>query len=337
MSSLKILAIGDVHFKVNNVPEIEEFIQKVIDVVIKHQPDLIVVLGDILHTHEKIHTIPLNLAYKFIEKLKDLCETWVIVGNHDMISCSQFLTEHHWLNGMKKWDNVHIADKVYLHEQDGFEFVMTPYVPPGRFVEALNTLNTDWKEADCIFAHQEFFGCKMGAIVSSEGDKWELSWPRVVSGHIHSKQQIQENIYYTGSAMQHAFGESEHNTVALLTFIKNKWGYTKEEIDLEMPRKKIVYMSVKELDEKEIKTGGRDKIKITVSGIYEEFKALRKSKKYKDLIERGVKVVFKTKRVKNVGEASETVKGDFVEILQEKVKKRDNACLTETYKLVMGV
>ena len=77
------------------------------------------------------------------------------------------------------------------------KFLFVPYVPPGRFVEALETYkNINWKDVDCIFAHQEFYGCKMGAILSEEGDKWESKWPLVVSGHIHSRQWINKNIYY---------------------------------------------------------------------------------------------------------------------------------------------
>ena len=69
-----------------------------------------------------------------------------------------------------------------------------------------------------IFSHQEFSGCKMGAIISIEGDKWSLDYPHIVSGHIHSRQIPQKNIYYPGAAMQHAFGESEKNIIAFLKY-----------------------------------------------------------------------------------------------------------------------
>ena len=102
------------------------------------------------------------------------------------------------------------------------KFIFVPYVPPGRFEEALRTLKDDWISASCIFAHQEFAGCKMGAIVSIEGDKWDIKNPIVISGHIHSKQQPQKNIYYSGSAMQHAFGESAKNIIAFFSFTKDQ-------------------------------------------------------------------------------------------------------------------
>ena len=62
----------------------------------------------------------------------------------------------------------------------------------------------------------------MGAIVSEIGDKWNLKNPNIISGHIHSNQKIQDNIYYTGSAMQNAFGESEKNIMNLKLSRKQK-------------------------------------------------------------------------------------------------------------------
>ncbi len=36
-------------------------------------------------------------------------------------------------------------------------------------------------------------------------------FPLVISGHIHSEQRPQKNIFYPGSVIQHALGESEDN------------------------------------------------------------------------------------------------------------------------------
>lgn len=289
MASTRILCIGDPHFRVENITEIEEFIQKLIPLIKAKTPDFIVVLGDLLHTHERLHTIALNKAYEFINELRQLAKTFVLVGNHDYIQNQQFLTENHWMNGMKEWENVIIVDKVVYYNG----FVFSPYVPPGMFEEALRTLtHYDWKSASCIFAHQEFFGCKMGAIISVDGDKWSEDFPFVVSGHIHSKQQPQSNIYYTGSAMQHAFGECEENIIAVIDFFKDGT-HKVDEIDLELKRKRIVYMDMDRIEEFKVREGEKDDIKISLTGNYDEFKAFKKGEVYKSLIEEGVKVVFK--------------------------------------------
>ena len=310
--SVKILTIGDPHFKIDNILEIEIFVDRLEELAEKEQPDIIICLGDLLHTHERLHTTPLNKAYDFVNRLRKIALTYVIVGNHDYIQNQQFLTENHWMNAMKEWENVIIVDKVCTLSKNEINFLLCPYVPNGRFEEALNTLDMDWKTwPTCIFAHQEFFGCKMGAIISSDGDKWDLSYPLVVSGHIHSKQSPQANIYYTGSALQHAFGESEVNIIPIFTFKNNK--YTVDEINLNLPRKKIIYVDIENVD-KFVSNDTSDSVKLTLSGNYDEFKAFKKTQKYKDIVSNGTKIVFKEPR-KQIESNSLSPHTDFTKIL----------------------
>jgi predicted MPP superfamily phosphohydrolase len=80
----KIVAIGDPHAKTDNIPEVTLFTQKLYEYLEENPPDIIVVLGDLLDTHERLHTSPLNIAYDFIKRLRDIAPTYVLVGNHDM-------------------------------------------------------------------------------------------------------------------------------------------------------------------------------------------------------------------------------------------------------------
>lgn len=346
-----VLLIGDPHFQISNIPEVDMFIDRIVILAKEKQPDLIVILGDLLHTHERLHTTALNKAYEFINKMRNISKTYVLVGNHDMISNQQFLSDNHWMNGLKEWENVVIVDQVVSKIINNEKFIFTPYVFPGRFVEALNTLEEDWKDASCIFAHQEFSGCKMGAIISVEGDKWPLTNPHVVSGHIHSRQIPQSNIYYTGAAMQHAFGESEKNIIAYLTFKDAE--YEKEEINLCLPRKRIIYMDVEDIDDYEVPET-EDKIKITISGIYDQFKAFKKTKKYKNILEKGVKIVFKPKKLERKKKEHSDVEGgdeerdekgekpvdtsdtDFNTILSNIVLEQKNPHLLELFELIVN-
>jgi len=49
---MKILLIGDPHFKTNNVYEIDQFIQNIYKLVETKKYNKIILLGDILDTHE---------------------------------------------------------------------------------------------------------------------------------------------------------------------------------------------------------------------------------------------------------------------------------------------
>lgn len=339
--SVSILCIGDPHIEEKNIKEVEFFIEKLLILVDEKKPDLIVILGDVLSDFERVHTIALNKAYELVDKLRNIQKTYVLVGNHDMYNNQQFLTENHWMNGMKEWENVVIVDKIVSETINNKLFIFAPYVYPGRFIEALDTYNVnsnlDWKNASCIFAHQEIAGCKMGAIISVEGDKWPVDYPPIVSGHIHMRQTPQKNVYYPGSAMQHAFGESEKNIISILSFNDkiNKGTnltYCLEEIDLQLPRKKIIYLDVEDIETFELNNQNSDHIKITLSGNYEQFKALKKNKKYKDLIDKGLKIVFKPKKLevkKDKAEKEEEIKkvkskGEKVKTLNSDGEEVDN-------------
>ena len=335
MSIVTTLFIGDPHVQTSNITEINLCLEKLIILAKDKLPTIIVIAGDLLHTHERLHTTALNKAYELVDEMRKISPTYVLVGNHDMENNQQFLTTNHWMNAMKDWDNTFIIDTVLSTIINDKQFLFVPYVPPGRFEEALNTLEVKWNEASCIFCHQEFFGCKMGAIISVEGDKWSLDNPHIISGHIHSKQTPQKNIYYSGSMLQHAFGESSKNIIAYLTFDDNK-DYKLDEIDLQLPRKKIIYLDIEDIDKYNTPTT-EDKIKITLTGNYEQFKAVKKTKKYKKLMNDGIKVVFKPKNIesKNDTKISEST-NDFSSILNQLVNNQKNTYLNESYELVIN-
>jgi hypothetical protein len=313
-------------------------------------------VSDFLKLPEKIkHKLfGYSNTYEFFIRVRPSRETqfygWETDRNHMFLlsdgtvvhNCNnqQFLSTEHWMNPMKEWKGVKIVDNIYHRDIKGYHLVFCPYVYPGRFQEALNSDSRDWKDADCIFAHQEFYGCKMGAIVSVEGDRWPEEFPTVVSGHIHSKQNIQKNIYYCGSSMQHAFGESDKNIIPILRFSKQKSGYDLEEVDLELPRKRIVYTDVQNIDDLKIpeisQDGSHDKVKITISGVYDEFKAFKKTKKYRELVKTGTKVVFKPKKItkeeqEKTPEINET---DFTKILNALVINEKNSFLFQLSKIL---
>lgn len=319
------VCIGDPHIQPDNIVEIDLFIERLIILCNEVNPDFICVLGDVLHTHEKVHVLALNKAYEFINRLRKICDTYVLVGNHDMCHNALFLTESHWMNGMKEWDGITIVDKVIQATYNDELYTFAPYVAPSRFEEALNTVE-GWKKSRFIFAHQEFYGCKMGAVVSDIGDKWSADLPPVISGHIHSHQVI-GNVYYTGSALQHAFGESEKNMILV-----SRDGVF-DEVDLKLPRKKTVYKDIEDINDYKPPENTEDKIRVSISGNFEEIKAFKKTKKYKELLEKNIKVAFKHRvdTSVDVKTSNETQVKSFGEILHELVLNKNDDTLYKLY------
>lgn len=311
--SLNILCIGDVHIQTSNTIDIKIFIDKLFEFVNsnKNTIDIIVFLGDILHTHERLHTVPFNIANNLFETISKIKPVYILVGNHDYINNSQFLSTNHWMNCFKNKNNIFIIDDITLCNHNNLNIIMCPYVPDGRFSEALNLLNNsthfNWKDADLILAHQLFDGAKMGAIVTENVEKWDENNPYLISGHIHDKQQVQNNLYYTGSSMQHAFGESHDKTICM---IKIDTSIHLNEIDLNLPKKQILYYDIEKIDptinrDNEIELNKLYKLlenknihyKITISGNFEQFKVFKKNPAFLNLQKNETKIIFKNKLV----------------------------------------
>jgi 3',5'-cyclic AMP phosphodiesterase CpdA len=251
-------------------------------------------------------------------------------------SNQNFLNENHWMNVFKKWDNVVICDNVIKHDN----LVFCPYVPPGKFIDALNTVN-DWDSADCIFAHQEFRNCKMGAIESKDGDIYSEDLPMVISGHIHGKDRLAKNIYYTGCALP--LSDNDRNTIAMIT-VGNSGEIDISEIDLKLPRKEIIYSDMKNLRRdirKKINTMDTQELlnglcRLSISGSYEEFKTFKTSRKYRELIEKGVKVKYLEKKSENnYRDIQPKNHVNFKSTLWDLVKKENDPFLENVYHKVI--
>jgi DNA repair exonuclease SbcCD nuclease subunit len=355
----RILAIGDPHFRIDNVDESNQFINNVSKLIEERVDiDIIVVLGDILHTHEKLHTVALNSATNFFKMLiSHKRKVFCLVGNHDATSNTIFLTNNHWMNALKGWDGLTIVDYPIIEEIYENKFItLCPYVPDGRLVEALNHLNTleqtsetsikinnsntylDWKNSICVFAHQLLDGAKMGPIVASNVEEWKDEYPLCVSGHIHDKQQIKDNLYYVGSSMQHSYGENGDKSLALITIVEDEEPII-EEIYLDIKKKKILYATVEELEEVQEKILENQDIeyKIVLKGKDSDLKALKQTSLYKETMELdNVKKISFKATWKEEGEVK-VLEDDFIECLQSLVYGEDNPYLSSLYEhLIYG-
>ena len=321
---MKILFIGDPHIKTDNHEEIDILSRELKKICDSTLIDQIIVGGDLMHYHERIFTQALNKSLEFVTTLATFAPVYILVGNHDMINNQQFLTSNHWLNVLSHYKNIKIVDKPIVCTNSSFTFLMCPYVYPGRFIEAIETVSKDWKTYNLIFAHQEFKGCKMGAIVSKDGDEWGEEFPQVISGHIHDNQTPQKNIYYPGSPLQHAFGDTEKRVVCTVDENGNI-----SNIDLDVPKKTIIKKTVSDiLCIKNTELHSHLKIKLTATS--EEFKAFKQTQQYKECIEKGVKIQLDIKPVKRE-DLTVTEQANFRLILQNLIETDGDSLLKKIY------
>lgn len=312
----KVLLIGDPHFKVSNSLETSQFSKETLDYVSKNKEklDYVVILGDTLDTHEKIHVLPFCRATDFITELSKIILVYVIIGNHDRINNNIFLTEEHPFTGLKNNKNIIIVDKVL--KKDNVIFV--PYVPNGRFEEALATVDFDQNKTEIIFAHQEFRGCKMGALISETGDVWPENFPTVFSGHIHDFQTPQKNILYTGTPFQHGFGDSDDKFLVLLNFTDRKtWDI--EKIYIDVIKKKTISVNICDLED--FKIPENYIIKLVIIGDPVTCNLILSKKSVQDKLKK-YNIQYRTKNpdIKLKNRESKVSSSSFLEIIETKIK-----------------
>jgi hypothetical protein len=336
--------IGDPHFKHNAMLDGRDFAEKSINAARKASPTFIVILGDTLDTHEIIRVDPHLLATEWISELSTIAHVYLLIGNHDLLNASQYLSNKHIFTPLKKWKNVTVVDKPFYAEYDDQSFVFCPYVEPGRFIEALDTLvdqGETWEMADCIFGHQEFRGCKMGAIISEKGDLWDENYPPVITGHIHDSQII-GNVYMPGSAYQHNFGDSPNKKLWFVTFGENEDpGFSIKKIDIGMKKKKIIRIGIEEIDEFDVSILDKYQIKLYLKGTSEQFKIFRSGKYYQQLLKNGIKFSYDRISVNLEKEISDSKMSKLEEVsflsTLQKVISTKNLDIKEIYEEIIGV
>ena len=299
---LKVLTIGDHHFKISNVKESSEMCNKIYELLDKEEVDLIINMGDTMDRHENIHVIPLTNSIKFTKELIKRKEVIKIIGNHDRPNNNDFLSDNHPYYGMHGTPNLTIVDKVIVKEIKGMKFCFVPYVFPGRLFEALSTnkdLNLEnIKDIKCFFGHQEIHGTNMGVMISVVGDKWPLEYPYFISGHIHDYCRPQENVVYVGTPMQHAFGERDDKTVSIWTIYPDQSPIEKR-IDLGLMKKIVITLKCSELIT--WNPPANFMIKLILEGTNSEIKAIMKLEYIRTLRNKGIKIVHNTLDELNIG------------------------------------
>ena len=327
----KIFVIGDPHFKTNNIEECNLMCDQIIDQLDICKPDAVVCLGDVLDRHETIHVGPLLRSIQFFEQIESKYKLYILIGNHDRPNNQVFMTDEHPFTALKLWQNTTIVDKTFEDRIGNHSFVFVPYVPPGRFMEALE--NTNFQNARAIFAHQEFYGAKMGMTTSIIGDKWDINFPLVVSGHIHDFQSIQDNIIYTGTPLQHAYGDNEDKGVFLFNFLEESSNFNFEKIVLDIPKKKIVHISANDLTALK-SLDPKCHYKIIISGTPMEIKSVKIQNFVKHL--QKYKIAYHTNSTCTDTKNFDLGNKNFLTLLYEEILTYENQQMNQIYEELFG-
>ena len=118
--------------------------------------DIAVIMGDVLDRHGTCSVYSHKRAVELFEVISAQIPLFVIIGNHDRPYNSDFLSDYHFFSGLKDKKNLYIIDKAKVYNiikgtsgvtitetcegEQGIFFLFVPYVPNGKFTEAIDTI-----------------------------------------------------------------------------------------------------------------------------------------------------------------------------------------------------
>lgn len=212
---MRILVIGDPHFKKDNLHIMKYVTQEILTIIDEYKPDMTISLGDTLDKHDSMYLRANSDAEYFYLAIGEKCKLVVLIGNHDRENNSDYMTGIHPFVALGRNNGIKVVGRTESDRQGKYKFIYVPYVHAGRFQEALE--GQEVTDSDIIFCHQEFAGCLMNGKRSTDGDRWNLKGekPTIISGHIHEYQTMGK-IIYPGTFMQHNYGETEDKALMLL-------------------------------------------------------------------------------------------------------------------------
>lgn len=295
---LRFHAIGDPHISKRHISLSNEAIENSIKFISKKRDiHFIIIMGDILDQHDDAK---LTLQRKAIDWVKRLCEikmTVVLIGNHDRPNNQDSFSEIHPFMGLEDVPGkLYIVNKPKAVTMMGENILFMPYVPRGSFIsrfnEYMNAMHMagKWskirgiKDFPLIFAHQEFKGACYGPVLSTKGDEWPLDHGMVVSGHIHTRTRLQENIYYTGSLYPVTIAESNDKGI-----ITCSYNFLTKKLDTVVTRMVLSQKKIYRIEAKdessiiEMVSLDREHTKYVISGSAEEVAKVKSQTQGKNL------------------------------------------------------
>lgn len=219
----KIVITADIHFGVpGKLTDILYACRVIREYCKLSEIDTVMVLGDLYHDRRYLEIDVLSASHNFFEETNEKYEQqWVVFpGNHDMFQ------RHSWtinsLTPLKKHLTV-IEDVVKL-EIENRTFWILPFITFEKtYMTVLHRINELASPEDILLTHIGVNGAVMNTCFMLKD--WGLvnfadtKFKRVYTGHFHSKQSINDKVFYPGSPIpfKHDEGNVPHGFYVLDT------------------------------------------------------------------------------------------------------------------------
>ena len=196
---MKILRIGDPHVKPSNINESDDLMIFVNDMILKHKPDRVELLGDLFHTHSILRLEVIDFWNAWLDTLSEASELFVLTGNHDQSGDYSLGSSALTVFQRIKKKKLQIVENA-VHK--GIFAYIAYHHDHEEFIAKANGMANDG--ARVLVCHQTFNGSKYESGMYAPGgiDPALLNYKTIISGHIHSTQYIKngdQTVYYPGT------------------------------------------------------------------------------------------------------------------------------------------
>jgi len=191
------LIVGDPHVTVEDMGDCHKLMEFVAQVASTQKVDRITILGDLHHNHALMNVRVMAFWKEWFAKLHDSLpatrvyqdnEVVALVGNHDMPGDGS-----QYPHALLAYENVFVVDKPRVLDNTLY---LPYYSEPNLFIEATR----GYPDIKTLICHQEFQGAKYesGYFTPNGVPVSEVVQPIVISGHIHSPQNVGK-VWYPGA------------------------------------------------------------------------------------------------------------------------------------------
>jgi DNA repair exonuclease SbcCD nuclease subunit len=246
----RILRVGDPHILISNLSDSNKLIESVFNYSIKNNITHIEFLGDLFHNHAVMRLEILNFWKNAFKKLSEIPDVRIIAiaGNHDMVGGKADGMVPTALDTLQT-DKVKIVNKPYGLKINDISILYMPYY--NDHIKYLKDCEDMYRlgYTDLLVAHQTFTGAQYASgFYADDGiDPASLPQTNIISGHIHTTQQIGK-CFYPGTPKWDGINDANQEK-GFWVFEHKKDTYNKKLINTQEIVTKYVKYTVKEGEE----------------------------------------------------------------------------------------
>lgn len=210
---MRIAFTADIHIGVpSRLEDIIWALTRVRDYCILHGITEWYNLGDLFHDRDKLDVRDLCTITLFLKETRDRYHINLMAfpGNHDM-----FLRNSWEINSLiPLGDLIKCYNSVSVFKKGGVRFWVVPFMHyESQYMSVIKKIETSYRPGDVLLTHigvkssilNTCFMLKSWSVVEFATSKFD----RVYTGHFHTQQQVEHNLWYPGSIIPFKFDEGD--------------------------------------------------------------------------------------------------------------------------------